>query len=174
MEDSTSNLQKEAIQLLKDWYVRIRVAQKGHYQDASQLKRSNRYIGITVVALSTIVGTGVFASIEQNLSIYFQIATGLFSLLAAVLASLQTFLNYSDKSEKHLEAARKLSELKKEIEQALVIEKENQNKTVEFVIYIRSKWSKITNDAPIISESNFKKFFNAYNAHKHFPNIKAK
>lgn len=162
------------IQLLKDWYVRIRIAQKGHYQDASQLKRRNRLLGIPVVILTTIVGAGVFASIEKDPSIYAQLATGLLSLLAATLASLQTFLNYAEKSEKHLNAARKLSGLKKEIEETLIIQMDDKERIMEFVPYVRKIWEEITNEAPLISEKNFKTNFEKLRGNERFPEMNGK
>ena len=154
-----SNKINDSTKLLKDWYVRIRIAQRGHYQDASQLKRKNHFLGIPVVILATVVGAGVFTSIETNPSLYTQITTGLLSLLAAILASLQTFLNYSEKSEKHLNAARRLTGLKKEIEEILTVYKDNEEKIVESVSYIRNTWEEITNTAPLISDKHFEKFF---------------
>ena len=145
-----SNKLSDSTKLLKDWYVRIRIAQRGHYQDASQLKRRNHFLGIPVVILATVVGAGVFTSIE-DIGSYAKIVTGLLSLLAAILASLQTFLNYAEKSEKHLNAARRLTGLKKEIEEILTVYRDNEEKIVESISYVRNNWEEITNTAPLIT-----------------------
>ncbi|MDY8135695.1 SLATT domain-containing protein [Aquimarina sp. 2201CG5-10] len=154
---------EEKIELLEEWYKRIRNAQRGHYKDAEGLKRNKKLLGLPTVILSTLVGTSVFASLADSSStggMYIHpIIIGMLSLLAAIFASLQTFLNYSEKSEKHLNAARKLSSLKKEIQQNLITLERTPENLNEFIIYIRKKWDEIINEAPLISRNNFSKFF---------------
>jgi hypothetical protein len=153
---------EEKVKLLEEWKKRIRNAQKAHYKDAEKLKRNKMLLGLPTVILTTVVGTSVFASINQSSdydNTYYPIVVGILSITAAILASLQTFLNYSEKSEKHLNAARKLSSLKKEVQQNLITLEKSDEVYNEFILYVRTKWDEIINEAPLISKSNFMNFF---------------
>ncbi len=114
---------QEQMKLLEEWQKRIRKAQKAQYKDAERLKRNKLYLGIPTVVLASIVSAGVFTSTSEGHNQLVQIdplVIGFISMVAAILASLQTFLNYSENKEKHLNAARRLSSLKKEVQQNII------------------------------------------------------
>lgn len=91
----------------------------GHYAMADRLTRSNLRLGIPVVILSTVIGTSVFATLEQQVSLPLRIAVGILSVATAAIASLQTFLRLGERSEKHRVAAALYSALRRDIEAAL-------------------------------------------------------
>ncbi len=169
-------LENEKVLLLRRWYVRIRIAQSGHYKDAAKLKKRNTRLGILVVVFSTIVGTSIFASLSENLnksgeSDYLQILLGLISVAAATLAALQTFLNYSEESSKHLTAATKLSALKKEIEKNLILLSEKNDQLDQFVEKVKVEWNSITTESPMVSSKIFEEMFEKYGGESHFIEI---
>ena len=75
--------------------------------------------GCACGAMATFVGTSVFASIGKTVNQNLQIFVGVVSVLAAVLASLQTFLRFSERSEKHRSVASRYGALRREIEQTI-------------------------------------------------------
>ncbi|MBD1913483.1 MULTISPECIES: SLATT domain-containing protein [unclassified Leptolyngbya] len=161
---------EEKFDLLHKWYKRIRIAQAGHYQDARRLKQLHLLLGIPVVVLSAVVGTGVFASLtEENLSVTLRIFLGLTSILAAALASLQTFLNYAEQSARHLDAATKLSALKKEMEANLVLLSPESETFDEFIKTTHNKWAAVTAEAPLLSEKAFTHNFRKMGGDQAFP-----
>ena len=85
--------------VLPDWYQRVVATQKGHYLSTDHFARLNYWLGIPVMALSTLVGTSVFASLQEQPEAWLQILIGLASVFAAVLASLQTFLGFAERAE---------------------------------------------------------------------------
>ena len=86
------------------WYAQK--ASNSHYDMAERAKIRHKRLGIPVTVLTAIVGTAIFATLSsQTHNLRIQIATGLLSLTATVLAALQTFLNYSDQSAQHKSAA---------------------------------------------------------------------
>ena len=102
---------------LRKWESRIVATQKGHYLSAQYYSRQNYVLGVPVIVLSTIVGTSVFATLQQQKQeIWIQILVGLASVAAAVLASLQTFLGFSDRAEKHRVAGAKYGAVGREVE----------------------------------------------------------
>ena len=58
-----------------------------------------------VIATTTVVGTAIFATLQQDAALGWRVATGLLSVIAAVLAALQTFFNYGGEAQRHFEAA---------------------------------------------------------------------
>ena len=106
-------------QVLDDWYQRVAVTQRAHYLSADYFGARKYWLGIPAVILSTLVGTSVFATVQKQPSLWLQISVGLASVAAALLASLQTFLGYAERAEKHRIAGAKYGALGRELEQLL-------------------------------------------------------
>jgi hypothetical protein len=104
-------------QVLDDWYQRVVVTQSAHYLSADYFGARKYWLGIPAVVLSTLVGTSVFAALQKQPELWQQITVGLASVAAALLASLQTFLGYSERAEKHRIAGAKYGALGRELEQ---------------------------------------------------------
>jgi hypothetical protein len=108
---------QDQTQLLDEWYRRVAVTQRSHYLSADHFGARKYWLGVPAVILSTVVGTSVFATIERQPDIWLQIAVGLASVTAALLASLQTFMGYSERAEKHRMAGARYGALGRELEQ---------------------------------------------------------
>jgi SMODS and SLOG-associating 2TM effector domain family 4 len=109
------------LDLLRDWESRAISSSEAHYELASRLSKSNIRFGIPVVALTTFVGTSVFATLQHHVNTGLRVAVGLLSVLAAVLASLQTFLRFGERAEKHRTAAEQWSSIRREIDEKLAL-----------------------------------------------------
>jgi len=159
---------QEQLKLLEDWQRRIRKAQKAHYKDAERFNRYKLYLGIPTVVLTSLVSAGIFTSLDgTHESIELDpLLIGLISVVATILASLQTFLNYSENKEKHLNAARRLSSLKKEVQQNIITLNKTPATLNIFIEEVRLKWEEIINEAPLVSRRNFKRFFGKKNESK--------
>jgi hypothetical protein len=105
---------KNGVELLQRWIKRGRESQFCHYEMASLLEVRSRMLGIPVILFTTIVGASIFSSFSESADT--RVAVGLLSLAAAVLSSLQTFFNYSDRAEKHRRAAAKFSSVRRRME----------------------------------------------------------
>ncbi len=136
-------------QLLADWYQRIRFVQFCHYEAAKLYDRLNYALGIPVIGLSTLVGSSVFSQMGQSIEHWFQVGIGLTSFLAAVLASLQTFFKFSEKSERHRIAAAKYGALRREIEEILATHPQPDR---EVVNTLRQKLDRLADEAPPIPD----------------------
>ena len=145
--------QQEGItELLKKWQHAIRICHKAHVRTAAHMNRRNRALGITVVVLSTIVGTSVFATLDSSPEIWVKILVGILSAMAAVFAGLQTFLNYSEKEEMHKVASQKYGTLRREIEEFLAFPKGDEDSSEEYLKNIRARWDSIDNYSPSLSQ----------------------
>ncbi len=78
--------------LLKDWLARITAAQHAHYYLMSRYRRLNLWLGGTVVVLTTVVGTRLFASLGKGTAVPLGVRAFVasVSVLAAVLAGVTT------------------------------------------------------------------------------------
>lgn len=143
------------IETLGKWHVRIRATHKGHYKDAAKLAANQHKLGVFVVVISAIVGTSIFASLAtDNTEPWMKVLTGFISLLAVVLAALQSHLNYPAKHVTHVLAATKLSSLKKRIEEQITLGG-TEEELKGFLREIRTEWDSITHGAPLMSENTY-------------------
>lgn len=74
-----------------------------------------------VVILTTFVGTSVFATLGRNVDLWLRISVGMISVLAAVLASLQTFLRFGERAERHRSSAELWASIRREIDEMLAL-----------------------------------------------------
>jgi hypothetical protein len=104
--------------LLERWRNQLERLQSAQYLSAEHCRRINNWLGMPVIACTAIVGSTVFATLSDAFghSVWLTIALGFMSVTAAVLASLQTFLKYSERAEKHLTANRQFNRLKRQVE----------------------------------------------------------
>jgi hypothetical protein len=94
--------------------------------------------GLPAIIFSTIVGTSVFASLNNdNIPQWAKIAVGLISVVAAVLMALQTFLGFSERAEKHRTTAVRYGAVGRQIEQFLETGSSAQQSTDDLVDQIR-------------------------------------
>jgi hypothetical protein len=89
---------------------------RAHYLAAKQAERMNTWLGVPVAVTTTAVGTTIFSTFSDNPDVKLRIGTGLLSLLAAVLASLQTFFKFSEHQQKHLQAGAQYGALRRRLE----------------------------------------------------------
>jgi hypothetical protein len=87
--------------LITDWFRRVRESQRVHYECGTRFTRLNYLLGIPTIILTAAVGTAVFASLDKAAAGNARIIVGLVSILAAVLASLQTFLGFAQRADRH-------------------------------------------------------------------------
>jgi hypothetical protein len=109
------------LDLLRDWSARSASSSAGHYATALRLSRGNLMLGIPVVVLTTFIGTSVFATLQDEIDTRLKITVGVISVTAAVLASLQTFLRFGERAEKHRVAGESWASLRREIDEMLAL-----------------------------------------------------
>jgi hypothetical protein len=109
------------LQLLQEWSSRASASSHPHYGLAAQLARFNIVLGVPVVILTTFVGTSVFASIGSSVDTRVRIIVGSISVVAAIIASLQTFLRFAERGEKHRTAAEHWASIRREIDEMLAL-----------------------------------------------------
>jgi hypothetical protein len=140
-------------QVLDDWYIRATAAQYGHQAKSDLSRKRSLLIGIPLVVLSTLVGTTVFAAAsDHSVTTGSKVLVGSVSILAAVLAGIQTLLSYSQLAEKHRIAAFRYANLRRDI--ALTIVRKDSDEVEK----IRREMDKIGADAPLIGEPTWSRY----------------
>jgi hypothetical protein len=107
--------------LLEDWRDRAEATSTKHFARSNQLSTLHMALGIPVVVLTTIVGTSVFATLQESLSTRMRILGGVAIVVAAVLASLETWLRLGEQVEKNRAAAEKWAAIRREINEMLAL-----------------------------------------------------
>ncbi|HWB56748.1 MAG TPA: SLATT domain-containing protein [Gaiellaceae bacterium] len=120
-DSSSSPWTPGVLDLLRDWSARAGASAARHYSSADRLSRGNLMLGIPVVVLTTFIGTSVFATLQDEIDTSLKILVGVISVTAAVLASLQTFLRFGERAEKHRVAGESWAALRREIDEMLAL-----------------------------------------------------
>jgi hypothetical protein len=78
----------------------------------------NKWLGVPVVILTSLVGTSVFASLLDlgKSQVAVAIVTAVLSVLAAVLAAVQTFFNFASSAQAHAKASNRFQSIASTLE----------------------------------------------------------
>lgn len=150
MEEQKTDKTQDVITLLLVWMDNAKRAQIAHFESANRFSRLNYWLGIPVVVLSAIVGTSVFATLQKSVTPHIQIAIGMISVLAAILASLQTFLNFNNRASKHHTTASEYESVKRQIQEALVLQNFGAKSCAQQIAQVRGKLDSAGKNAPPI------------------------
>jgi hypothetical protein len=148
------------LSLLGDWQRRAAVSQDAHYVRATRLTKFNVWFGVPVVALTTFVGTSVFATLQEDVRTDLRILVGSVSVLAAVLASLQTFLRFQERAEKHRAAAELWSAIRREIDEMLALHPDylaEQSDPKAYLDELRNRMDQVSAQSPEIGDRDWSK-----------------
>ena len=103
--------------LVMAWIRRARESQIRHYTMADRLTGCGRRLGLGVIGITAATGTSAFLSLVATaMSPDVRVVIGMTSLSAAVLASLQTFLRYSERAELHRRAGAQYGAVRRRLE----------------------------------------------------------
>lgn len=96
------------------------IMSNAHYDMAEVYRARHRKFGVVVVVITSMVGATALGSLktfgDQSQQDGIKLAIGLLSLLATVLAALQTFLAFSDLQAQHKRAGDGYSIARREVE----------------------------------------------------------
>lgn len=105
--------------LLQDWGRRADAAALTHYGTAARLSRLNSALGIPVVVLTTVAGTSIFATLQEEQSLPLKIFVGVVIVGAAILAALQAFFRFPERAERHRIAGARWAAFRREVDKML-------------------------------------------------------
>jgi hypothetical protein len=139
--------------LLGDWQNRAWAAQIAHYRVASRLRQYNVWLGLPVVIFTTAVGTSLFATLNQpKLPMWLRISVGTISVIAAILAGIQTFLSFAKRADQHAVAADWYASIRRKIEQQANTPRKGRSDPKKFLDEIRKDMNTVGSQFPEIGE----------------------
>jgi multisubunit Na+/H+ antiporter MnhF subunit len=144
---------EEAERVLRDWYRRARESQFAHYAAASRYAMLARLLGIPSVVLSAAAGTALFASLQKETASFdLRLVLGLVSVLAGVLAALQTFLGFGERADRHRTAASAYGAVRRDIEQHRALPPQTAESVEALLSRLRGRLDAIAEKAPDVPE----------------------
>lgn len=139
--------------LLDDWRTRAWAAQIAHYRVASRLRSNNLWLGLPVVIFTTAVGTSLFATLNQDrLGTWLRVIVGGISVLAAIFAGIQTFLNFAQRADQHVVAADWYASIRRKIEQQVNTPRIGRSDPKRFLDEVRQDMNNVGSQSPEIGE----------------------
>lgn len=99
--------------------------------------------------LATFVGTAVFASLQKQPQVEWQIFVGLMSIAAAILSALQSFFAYPEKAERHRVAGARYNAIGREFELWLSMSEADLEKLEK----LRARVDALSQESPHIPQS---------------------
>ena len=143
------------LDLLHDWDSRAAASSETHYRLAGRLASRHIWFGIPVVVLTTFVGTSVFATLQDDVNVNVRILVGAVSVLAAVLASLQTFLRFAERAEQHRVAAEEWASIRRDIAEKLALHPDylaTRGDPQEYLERVRARMDRVSRQSPELGE----------------------
>ncbi len=154
---------------VQDWRRRVHAAASAYYKRSGQLRVLNYLLGIPVVVVTTLVGTTAFSSLDQTVTTGKGVFVGGLSVLAAVLASLQTFLRPGERAILYGQAGDWYSAMRREMEEYLTLPPEDRDPPREFLDSIRKEWNKANQRAPELGQGLWETFARRFNLDEALP-----
>jgi hypothetical protein len=136
-------------ELLEGWLLHAHKARDRHEAQARVYEGRRNLVGVPAIVLSAIVGTSVFATMQGSPNTLFAVGVGLIAVLAAILAALQTFLDYGGRAATHHGAAARYKGIIWEIEQAFSARHADVDAT--WLDHLRERLSALEEAAPVVS-----------------------
>jgi len=135
----------------------LRISHKAHRRAAAAFERRATWLGVATVIATTAAGTTFFSAASSSDSLALRILAGAFSMMAAVLAALQTALKYTDRCAKHAAVAHQYGVVRRDAEELLAIASKRgvDDSFVSNLKAIRRKWSEIDEAAPHVSQDMY-------------------
>ena len=137
--------------LLDSWRTKARTNQHAHYESSKHCGRLNLRLGVPAIILSAFVGTGVFATLQEEVDPRARVAVGVVSVVVAVLTSLQTFLRFAERAARHRKAANGYASVRREIETLLAVGAGARGEPTTIAEGIRNRLDALADEAPEIS-----------------------
>jgi hypothetical protein len=138
---------------LRGWLLHAHKCRDRHDEAALSYDSLRYWLGVPTIICSTIAGASALASFSKSPGSTGGIIAGIVSLVAAVLAALQTFFDYPGRAERHRLAATKFKAIIRELEQALTGTPPKADQSEEWVTDFRRRMDALEEISPVVSRS---------------------
>lgn len=146
-------------ELILEWHAGIRINVLAHYECAKLFENQHRLLGYPTVILSALTGTTYVSTLNDSASGWARSLAVVLSLGVTVLVSLQTFLRYAERAEKHKDAATEFGKLRRELEEIIAYVPDGGKITEGQMESVRVKWGELSTHAPSIPNKVYTRMF---------------
>jgi len=146
-------------ELILEWHAGIRINVLSHYECAKLFEGYHRLLGYPTVIVSALAGTAYVSTLNDSALWWARSIAVVLSLAVTVLVSLQTFLHYAERAEKHKDAATEFGKLRRELEEIIALVPDGGNVTEGQMESIRVKWGELSTHAPSIPNPVYTRMF---------------
>jgi len=143
----------DAMALLRQWLHGIKISHVGHRRAATVFGRRARILGVLATLASAVVGTTVFASLSESADPRLLVAAAILSVVAVIMSSLQTFLNYGELVAAHRSAGTGYAALRRRVDHLIVFAKPDE--LPDSMAEIAATWTKLDEDSPDLPSGIF-------------------
>ena len=145
--------------LIEEWQAGIRISVLAHYECSKLFEAYHRLLGYPTVILSALAGTAFVSTLTESSVWWARSFAIILSLAVTVFASLQTFLRYAERAEKHKTAATEFGKLRRELEQIIAVIPEGGTVAEGDMESVRTKWGELSTHAPAIPNKVYSRMF---------------
>jgi len=140
-------------QLLRGWLIHGHKGRDRHDRAARRCDRIRLWLGSCATVFSAVVGTSVFAALSKNPSnTTVQVSVASVAILSAILTGLGSYLNLSERADKHRFAGVRYKEAVRELERILSVSVSGLSNTDPLVTAIRDRFDQLEESAPVVPE----------------------
>lgn len=145
--------------LIKQRHGEVYRNEQARYQCAKEYRRLHYWLGIPTVIITAAISSSLFYLLENNATQYQKFILASISAIAAVLVSVQTFLEPSKLAEKNVDCGRGLYGLRMKLEHFVAKLDSVQNEEAEeFLKQTSSEMEKVSAGVPEIPTRIWKKY----------------
>ncbi|KAA3659376.1 MAG: DUF4231 domain-containing protein [Chloroflexi bacterium] len=142
---------------LEQWRMRSQRNRAFHYEASRSSQRYHYALGIPTVGLSTMVATLGFLSLSGTVSFWINALVAGLGSLAAILAALQTFLNFGSRAEAHRKAGVRYGNITRDIEATLATPRHQRGAIEQIVNRFVERMNSAASEAPPLAEKTLAK-----------------
>src|SRR6266496_2170050 len=104
-------------ELLRGWLLHAHKGRDRHDLAARRCDHQRYLLGIPAAIIAAVVATSTFAALQDSPSRVIQIVVGVLAIVAAILSSLQSFLDLGARAERHRMAGVRYKAVIRQLEQ---------------------------------------------------------
>jgi hypothetical protein len=106
----------EADELLANWESRARLSAIAQARSANRCVAWDARLGSTATVLTAIVGTSIFATLQEDVSVAARVVVGVLTIAAATSTAVHTFAALSQRRDAYQKASRRHAAVRRRIE----------------------------------------------------------
>lgn len=109
--------------LIQAWSLKAKSMRDAHYHQALRFNRLHWAVGVPAVALSSMLGTSIFAALQNPATappLWVQAMIGCLSVVSAIFTACTAFMRFGERAEQHRHAAATFESLAKDIDASLL------------------------------------------------------